>query len=157
MNDEDGYSTYLYETDDPEMQEILMDYGAFKSWDDYADCLFAFETVNGEILAYNEDFQWEVFETYLEFTGLTRKKIIKMLADDYDEDVDENLPDGFDRCLEDDFSALGISLSEGEIRFKCMVGDSGYGTKELLEELGWDCSFEGDSWTFETIGVYFIN
>ena len=35
-------------------------------------------------------------------------------------------------------------------------GDSGYELMELLEDLGWDCEFEGDSWKLETIGVYFI-
>ena len=27
---------------------------------------------------------------------------------------------------------------------------------ELIEELGWECDFEGESWKFETNGVYFI-
>ena len=54
----------MYETDDEEMQEILMNHGAFKSWDDYEDCRFAMETVNGEILAFDSDFQQEVFKKY---------------------------------------------------------------------------------------------
>ena len=52
---------------------------------------------------------------------------------------------------------MGISAEDGDIAFSDMVGDGGYSTKELLEELGWDCSFEGDSWKLETLGVYFID
>ena len=37
-----------------------------------------------------------------------------------------------------------------------MVSSSGMETMEPLEELGWSCSFEGDSWQLETVGVYFI-
>lgn len=157
LNDGDGYSTYLYETEDPNMQEILMDHGAFKSWDDYADCRFAVETVNGEILAFDSDFQVEVFEKYLEFTGLTKAKIIQMLDEDYDQDEDDELPEDLDRYFEEDFEAMGISAEDGDIAFSDMIGDGGYSTKELLEELGWDCSFEGDSWKLETLGVYFID
>ena len=43
LNDGDGYSAYLNETDDEEMQEVLMSHGAFRSWDDYDDCKFAKE------------------------------------------------------------------------------------------------------------------
>ena len=157
LNDTDGYSSYLYETDDSDMQEILMNHGAFKFLGDYADCRFAIETINGDILAFDSDFQREVFEEYLKYTGLTKEKIIQMLADDYDEYKDEDLPEDFDRCVDDDFSALGISLSNGEICFGDLVGYRGYDTKKLIEELGWGCSFEGDSWRFETDGVYFID
>lgn len=157
LNDGAGYSTYLYETDDPDMQEILMDHGAFKSLDDYVDCRFAVETVNGEILAFDSDFQQEVFEKYLEVTGLTKDKIIQMLADDYDQDEDEDLPEDFDRYIEEDFEALGIELEDGDISLIDKVGDRGYGTRVLIEELGWDCKFEGDSWKLETLGVYFVD
>lgn len=34
LNDGDGYSSYLYETDDEEMQKILMDHGAESTWDE---------------------------------------------------------------------------------------------------------------------------
>ena len=125
-------------------------------WDNYYDCRFAVETTEHEIIAFNDNLQAELFEKYLTFTGLTKAKIIQMLADDYNEGEDEDLPEGSKRCFEDDFEAMGISVEDGKIVFSNMVGERGFSTKELLEELGWECSFEGDSWKLETIGVYFI-
>lgn len=156
LNDCDGYSSYLYETDDQDMKDILMNCGAFRSWDDYDECRFAAETVNNQILAFDPDFQKEVFDAYLKQTQLTRDKVIQMLTEDYDMDEDDDLPDDFDRDIEDDFDAMGIILEDGVIAFKDMTNEQDYGTQDLLEELGWECEFEGDSWKLETIGVYFI-
>ena len=157
LNDGDGCSTYLYETDDEEMQELLMDHGAFRSWEDYDDCLFAVETVNGEILSFEPEFQKEAFEQYKEKFDLTDEKIMKVLGIDTD-DEEDNEEDDFeiDRYVEDDMEALGVSFEDGEPQFMDMVSSSGMETMELLEELGWSCSFEGDSWQLETVGVYFI-
>lgn len=149
LNDGDGYSTYLYETDDEEMQEILMNHGAFKSWDDYEDCRFAMETVNGEILAFDSDFQQEVFKKYKETYELSDERIAEIISDGiYD--------DASGRDVEDDLATMGVSINDDEYTFEDKCGDGGYELMELLEDLGWDCSFEGDSWKLETIGVYFI-
>lgn len=156
LNDADGYSTYLYETDDPTMQEILMDHGAFRSWDDYVDCRFAVETVNGSILAFDDAFREEVLEKYLSAAGLTREKVIGMLDGDYDPEETPTLSENLDRCIEEDFDALGVSVEAEKIVFSYMIGENGYQTRELLEELGWECDFEGDSWKLETIGVFYI-
>ena len=48
LNDLGDYSTYLNESEDIEMQDILMSLGAFRSWEEYWDCRFALETVNGK-------------------------------------------------------------------------------------------------------------
>lgn len=159
LNDADGCSSYLYLTENKDIQEILMDHGAFKSWDDYDECRFACETVNWEILAFDGDFQKEVFEEYLRVTGLTREKIIRMLTDeDYDAEEDDELTEEQrDRWFEEDFEALGVCVEDGQLTFYDMVGDSGSGTQQLLEELGWSCDFEGDSWKLNTVGVYFID
>lgn len=149
LNDGDGYSTYLNETDDEEMQEILMSHGAFRSWDDYDDCKFAMETVNGEVLAFDDDFQREAFEKYKKDFGFTDKKLRDLLADGiYDDESG--------RDVEADLTALGVSFGDDDLTFSDKCGDDGYELMELLEELGWDCSFEGDSWKLESIGVYFI-
>ncbi len=151
LNDEGGYSSYLYETDDEEIKELLMDHGAFKSWEDYEDCRFAMETVNGDILAFDSDFQKEVFEKYKEKYDLTEEKISAILSD---EDFEEEL----DRDVAEDLDTMCVSVEDGDFSFKSVPGEGGgYALKELLEELGWDCDFEGDSWKLETIGVYFIN
>ena len=149
LNDGEGYSTYLYETEDEDMQDVLMSHGAFRSWDDYNDCKFAMETVNGEVLAFDEDFQKEVFKKYKKKFGLSNKKIHSILEegdDDYNGDRD----------IESDMEALGVSFEEEKISFNDKCGDDGCELMDILEELGWDCAFEGDSWKFETIGVYFI-
>lgn len=149
LNDGDGYSTYLYETEDDEMQETLMNLGAFRSWDEYDDCRFAMETVNGEILAFDSDFQRAAFEKYKNDFGFSVERLCELLADGgYDDESG--------RDIEADLSALGVSLEDDGVSFAEKYGDDGYELMELLEELGWDCSFEGDSWKLETIGVYFI-
>ena len=38
LNDGCGYSTYLQETDDEDVQDLLMELGAFRSWEEYCDC-----------------------------------------------------------------------------------------------------------------------
>ena len=157
LNDGDGCSTYLYETDDEEMQELLMDCGAFRSWEDYEDCLFAVETVNWEILSFDPDFQKEAYEQYKEEFGLTDEQIMKILGQDDEDEEDETEEPETDRYVEDDMEALGVSFEDGEPQFMDMISSGGSETKELLEELGWSCSFEGDSWKLETVGVYFID
>ena len=158
LNDgSDGNSTYIDETDDPDMQSLLMSHGAYRSWDDYLDHRFAVETLDWNILAFDSDFQEEVFEKYLEYTGLTREKVKEMLSADYDIDEDDDLPEGFDRDFDEDMDAIGVTLEEGEITFTDKEGDDGSATQDLLEELGWSCSFEGESWKLETNGVYFID
>ena len=149
LNDGDGYSTFLYETDDEEMQNILMNHGAFKSWDDYEDCRFAMETVNGEILSFDSGFQREVFKKYKDTYELSDERIAEIISNGiYDDESG--------RDVEDDLATIGVSVNDGEITFEDKCGDSGYELMELLEDLGWDCEFEGDSWKLETIGVYFI-
>ena len=150
LNDGEGYSTYLYETEDEEMQDVLMNHGAFRSWDDYDDCKFAMETVNGEILAFDSEFQKEAYEKYKEEFGFTDKKLRKIITEGLDDDED------YDRDVETDMTALGVSFENDEITFDDKCGDDGYELMDILEELGWDCAFEGDSWKFETLGVYFI-
>lgn len=151
LNDTDGYSSYIYEAEDDEIVEILMNHGAFKSVDDYEDYKFSMESVNGTIINFDTDFQQEAFEKYLEAYGLTKERVIELISSDEDYEGDD-----FDRDLAEDMSSLGVKVEDGEISFEDMYGEEGYGAKELLEELGWDCDFEGDSWKLETVGYYFI-
>ena len=73
-----------------------------------------------------------------------------------DEDAVESFEDESDRCFADDMEALGICVEDNEIVFEDKVDSDGWELRDLLEELGWDCSFEGEQWKFETNGVYFI-
>lgn len=149
LNDGDGYSTYLNETEDKKTQEILIFGGAIRSLEDYDDCKFAMETTNGEVLVFDEDFQWDVFEKYKKVFNFTDEKLQELLDGDcYDEESD--------RDVDVDLEILGVSLDDGGADFEDKSGSDGYELMDLLETLGWNCDFEGDSSKFETIGVYFI-
>ena len=52
--------------------------------------------------------------------------------------------------------ALGVNVNDDEIEFIDMTDEDGMMLRDLIEELGWDLDFEGESWKFETNGVYFI-
>lgn len=148
LNDNGDSSSYLYETEDEGMQQLLMDHGAFRSWEDYTDCQFAVETINGSILAFQPEFQKEVYEKFKEENDLSDEDVIRILSeesDDYDEDE-----------LKTSLEWIGVFVEDEEIAFRDIVGDEDYDLKDLLEELGWDCDFEGDMWKLETNGVYFI-
>lgn len=131
LNDNGDSSSYLNETEDEEMQELLMDHGAFRSWEDYSDCRFAMETVNGTILAFASEFQKEVFEKYTE---------------------EQNDDEEIKQVME----LLGITIEGDELKFADLTDTLGDEVKDLIEDLGWDCDFEGDNWKLETCGVYFI-
>lgn len=156
LNDADeGHSTYLYETDDEEIREILRDHGAWRDWDDFrdGDYLFAYETNGGYILALDDDFQKEVFKAYLDQNGLTEQDIIDFFeaGDDYE------APEDAEYDLEEDLSALGVTVEDGEISFFFPDDEwAGRAFCDVMEGLGWDTEFEGDSWKLETIGVYYI-
>lgn len=149
LNDGDGYSTYLDETEDEDIQYILMSHGAFRSWENYDDCQFAMNTLNGWILTFDPDFQKEVFRRYKEAYELSDERIAGILSGDGVKEVSG-------RNVKEDLSLMGVSLKDGEIIFADMEGKDGYDLKALLKDLGWDCCFEGDSWQFETTGVYYI-
>lgn len=153
LNDKGDCSSYLYESDDPDVQEVLMEYGACRSWGDYCNCRFAFETSEGYILAFDEDFQEEVFQKYLEVNHISQKDIISMFDN---ESSAESFDDAHERYFFDDMDAMGVTVEDNEISFEDKVDSDGYELYELIEELGWSCSFEGESWKLETNGVYFI-
>lgn len=157
LNDRDGYSSYLLETEDKEMQELLVRCGAFISLDDYEEHRFAVESENGGILAFDSDFQMEVFEKYLSFTGLSYDKALQMLGEEYDPHEDDELSLYPVRNYSDELKALGAYAYNNLILFSDMVGQSGYGTQALIEELGWECSFVGDAWSLDMSGVFYID
>ena len=148
LNDCGDCSTYLDETEDESMQDLLMSHGAYRSWDFYGDFKFAMETVNGSLLAFDMDFQYDVYEKYKETFGFTDAMISAAL-----ESGETELGD---RDVESDMETLGVSFNNGEPSFEDMCGEDGMELMDLLEELEYDVSFEGESWKFETLGVYFI-
>ena len=157
LMDNGDSSSYLDETEDEAIQSLLMSYGAYRSFDDYTDYKFSVETVNGTVLSFDSDFQQEVFEKYLSTYGLTREGVIAMFDD---EELVEVFEDEHERSFEDDMSAMGIAVEDGELTFLDKTdwdnNDFGIELYELVEELGWNCEFEGESWKLETNGVYFL-
>ena len=149
LNDCDGYSTYLYETDDEDIRDFLMEHGAFKSYLDYGDCRFAVQTAENQILAFDPDFQKEVFEKYLEVFELSEEDVGQILSGEIEYDGEAD--------IEHDMEMLGVSFEDGKAVFRDMVDEDGGELVELLELLGWECSFEGVDWSLETLGVYFID
>ena len=73
-----------------------------------------------------------------------------------DEDKAESFDDEHECCFSDDMDALGVSIEDDEIIFTDKTDSEAGDLPELLEELGWECEFEGDRWKLETLGVYFI-
>lgn len=157
LMDNGDSSSYLDETEDEDIQDLLMSYGAYRSFDDYTDYKFAAETVNNTVLSFEADFQKEVFEKYLAQYGISQEELIEMFSD---EDKVEEFEDEHERYFEDDMAAMGVKVEADEIKFLDKTdwdnNDNGIELYELIEELGWECDFEGESWKFETTGVYFI-
>lgn len=156
LNDPDeGYCTWLYSTDNQEIIQCLRDHGAWRQWDDFRsdEFLFAYETNCGYILALDDDFQKEVLKAYLDQNGLTEQDIIDFFeaGDGYE------APEDADYDLEEDLSALGVTFDDGKITFFFPDDEwAGRAFCDVMESLGWDTEFEGDSWKLETIGVYYI-
>ena len=155
-------SSYLHETDDEGIIDFLTSVGAYRSCDEYDGYMFAVETVNGSILSFDTDFQHEVFNKFLEKTKLSEKKVIELLESGKAAEYD--LPDEIG-CIDVDTlqeacDLLKVSTDGEKILLEEFdyMDDSvhGWTLRELIENLGWHCSFEGDSWKLETTGVYFI-
>lgn len=148
INDcDEGCSSYLLETENEAMLDLLKRYGACRSWDDFEDFRFALETVNGTILAFSEDFRSEVLDAYLAQMSLSRDDLILHL----EENATPNLSE-----LDDILEGLGMAYEDGEFVFTDSYTNYGYEIKDILEDLGWNCEFEGDAWKFETLGVFYI-
>lgn len=154
LNDADGHSSYLYETDDPEIQAILIECGALRSMEDYADYRFAMESENGTILAFSDGFQGEVFQKYLETYDLSEDDVIAMFDDD--DEALETFEDEYERDFYEDMETMGISVEDDEISFENMAFSEGWELRDFIEELGWTCTFEGKYSKFGSTGVYFI-
>ena len=156
LNDEGGSSSYLAETEDEEIQELLIDHGAFRNMDEYCegDYRFAMETVNNEILAFDESFQEEVFKAYLKFAGLTKKKLIDILETG-EEDEEEEF-ESVSGSISDDMDEIGVEIEDGEISFCDKVGESSQYITDILDAIGIEYEFEGEDWKLQTTGVYFV-
>ncbi len=138
---DEGECPWLYKTDDQEIIDLLLDYGALRAMDDYQDYRFAICTTTDYIISFDSDLQEEAFQKYLEQNELSESEIIENY-DDYS----------------DELEAIGIFVEDGEIVYNDMeTEDGGYAAKEVLEDLGYEFVFEGESSKFETNGYYYLD
>ena len=111
--------------------------------------------------SFDPEFQKEAWEKYKETHNLTddqAKDVLLKYAND--EDLNDDEDDLIDAC-----ELLRVSLSDGNIQIaEYEYGDavesergwSNWDLVDFLEKLGYDISFEGDSWKLETSGVYYL-
>lgn len=135
------------------MQDLLIKLGAFRNEGDYCEYRFAAGAFGDYFIAFDKDFQNEVFEKYLETYGISRQDVINMFED---AEAADSFDDENDRCFVDDMEALGVVIKDGEIVLEDDIHVVASVTRDLIKELGWECDFEGDSWGLETRSVYFI-
>lgn len=115
-------------------------------------CRFATEGTSGDILAFDHDFQKEVFKKYKKKYGLTNK----IIQDIMDGDIEE---DDYERPVLDDLCFLGVTIEDGKAYFEEKSGDASYdggAIMDILEDLGYTCETSEDSNATDLIGVYFI-
>ena len=157
IEEDDEYgSSYLDETDDEDIIELLMDHGANRSMEDYSDCRFAFETVNGEILAFDDSYRTEIFARYLDYMDLTEQDVANFLNDGDASDEDSGEDAENERNLADDLESLGISTDGEALVFEDLEGEDGYAVREILEALGVELEFEGVRSKLQVTGAYFV-
>jgi len=160
LNDIDGcWSSYLHETEDESIIDLLTSVGAYRDWDEFCDYKFAVETVNNTVLAFDEEFHKEIWDKVVSILGLTEAQIAKKLESGEAEEYE--LPDeisGMDTGTLQELCDVLLVTAEGDtLSLDEYSGDEcGWQLRELVESLGWDCAFEGESWKFETNGVYYL-
>jgi len=128
LNDMGDHSSYLEETDDAEIQDILLSVGAFRAVDYYDDYDFAAESWDGCVLSFKPGLQKEVFERLLERSGWTQEEAMEILAEG----------SGYDYGT---LHAVGAALEDGKLVLKDVAGNPAGELRELLEYLGYPVSF----------------
>lgn len=148
-------SRCLHETKDSDMRETLIDNGAEVSAEDYADCAFAVESVNGSIIAFSDALQKQALEKYKDKYDFSDEKL-SILAD-FDEPIG-NADDWHD-SPKVALKRLGVRFENGRVIYDGKRGaEDGLELRDMLEELNpeWRCRFEGESWSLQEYGIYFI-
>lgn len=118
------------------MRDFLLKHGAYRDWNEFIRGAFPFacETLNGNLLYLDEDFQREVFRGYLDENELTEDNIIDFLSGGDFEPEDECLN------LEEDLDGLGVSLKDGELVFDPDVNGKAF--VEAAENAGYGMEYE---------------
>lgn len=149
LNDRSGHSSYFAETDSEEMKELLWEMGAARQKKDLSHCRFLMEEVSGSIVKYDLSFQQEVFKEFMAENCLTEKLLVSLY------EARGGLDD-IDISLEDNLYAIGVDVSETGIAYRDLTGDDGDDLKDILEDLGWLCEYEGPADSDSIDGYYYI-
>lgn len=147
VNDDDGFCSALYVTDNEDVRSLLFEYGANNSLEDYEGMRFAIETIDWEVVSFDPDFRSQLIEAVIKKYGNEDKK----------EDAGEYSK--FDEYKE----ALCFDVEDGEViieekeHYDFQGVDLFDVVKKFETELSYDIKFEGTSWKLETKGVYFVD
>ena len=159
LNNDEGYCPYLYETDDPEIQNLLLSYGGFAKEEEYKKYLFAYQEDTEEVLTFKPELRKAAFAAYLEENELSREEIIEILKNQVDAEECEN--DDFDDEedeIAEDMHRLGVRLCRGRISFTGEIGDEdGYEIFSLLNDLNFEMEEDyGGQLHMQTNGIHYI-
>ncbi len=149
--------SYSLETKNKEILSIL-DYDESDSWDDYADCKLVIEALAYTVLFFQEEFQREVFDKYLELAEIKEEDVIKYLQKAKTGESGENTCSNKDLySLDKVIKILRVREDKGELvlKYDYPLEDSN-SLKHLVESLGWEFSFDGGGGKCESSGVFYI-
>ena len=156
INDsDDGYCSYLYETDNETIIDIFKGCGAVYSDDDYYNYRFSYCTTTCEVCSFEIELQKEAIESYLDNTGMTAEEFCEFVENGGEADEDAMSVDIYD--YEDVIDALGVVIKDGAVEFEDRTSyEDGSKIVDILTGLGYEVEFDGESWKFETNGYYYI-
>lgn len=155
------YMSYLHDlTTDTFMHSALAEAGICRDSEDYSGFRFAMESTNGTVLSFDPELQKECWEKYRELHPCSDEDVLRVL-----QAMEDGDPETADLENDDEYelakacALLNVSEEDGGITlipFDETCGKTYWDLPELLDSLGFDTGFEGDSWKMETDGVYYI-
>ena len=159
LSDCDVQDSYLLETEDEEMRDILISAGeddsalAFEIEENAEDYRFLMNTVNGEILQLSDDLQWDAYEACKEKYGYTDDDILRIIRSQGRRFGIEWIPDSDpNHEILNDLLALGATFEDDELSFD--TPPQGGEFTRVLGNLGFSCdaiessSPYGDAWGY---------
>lgn len=150
-----GHTPYVSETDDPQILDLLFMHGAIRDTDEYDDCRFLMASIDSFIIAFEPDLAEEVFKKLLQEEGITEAQFCACVRGEVEDQ------EGDKEYYDEIVKMFGISITDdNKVEFVNNPQPDGYriiDPIELLEGLGYGCSFEGRSGGLEgDVGMYYI-
>ncbi len=154
LNDNIDSSSYLDDAEDPEIEALLLDYGAFRSMDNYYDCTFAVTAWDNRIVSFDSSFQAEVYEAYKAKYQLTDEALAQFVSPTHDDGdcSGASMPAN----VQQDLCCMGVTFQNGFPVLDQPNERLGAALVELVKRLGWEVTYEGPANRFASSGAYFI-